>query len=641
MEKIDRNDPCPCGSGKKYKKCCGAGEAVSITQILEGEIDELQRQMIQFALYHFQHEIEEDFNLFEENIDIEIDDENERYFYELIHTIWFSCFGELEDGDTIMEKFIASEAGKIKRTKLRQILQTWDEPRAFAGNVISIKDNKLKVMDGFTREQLDVLIPGVAVEIEEGTFFLGIILPYEQNYVFFPAPLDLPAIKPEHAFSYIEDRSIEDEYDSAEEFLTDYFLEIMAELPMIGGMIDPSDIEWASPIYKEVADIFKAKMESLDVPPPVIDSGLILWSQFCEKKPKRIQNPKLYAAAIHDLLSTIVPMNIVFTKKELARMYEVPQGSVSGIVLEMETILSEEIAEFIGIFFDMDEELEDEFMPAIDKAPVIEFPVRRDAGPVAVETAKPALEIVTKAPRKVSRKDEERAQDLIFDALQSNGRQRYIFAEEALQLNPNCVDAYVILAENEDCLEDALILYKKGMEIGEKALDKKFFEENKGYFWGLIETRPYMRAKHHYAESLYILGKMADAIREFEELLELNPMDNQGVRSSLFIAYMDAEKYGKACTLLEEYDEETTDSAYNKLLLELMENGFTVNAKKLLKEAKKANKFLPTYLTGKKHLPNELPDFYGFGDEDEAISYAGMHLHLWEKIEGLAEWIKK
>lgn len=22
--KIERNDPCPCGSGKKYKKCCGA-----------------------------------------------------------------------------------------------------------------------------------------------------------------------------------------------------------------------------------------------------------------------------------------------------------------------------------------------------------------------------------------------------------------------------------------------------------------------------------------------------------------------------------------------------------------------------------------------------------------------------------------
>ncbi len=23
--KVGRNDPCPCGSGKKFKKCCGAG----------------------------------------------------------------------------------------------------------------------------------------------------------------------------------------------------------------------------------------------------------------------------------------------------------------------------------------------------------------------------------------------------------------------------------------------------------------------------------------------------------------------------------------------------------------------------------------------------------------------------------------
>ncbi|MGD9569606.1 MAG: preprotein translocase subunit SecA [Sedimentibacter sp.] len=26
QKKVGRNDPCPCGSGKKYKKCCGAGE---------------------------------------------------------------------------------------------------------------------------------------------------------------------------------------------------------------------------------------------------------------------------------------------------------------------------------------------------------------------------------------------------------------------------------------------------------------------------------------------------------------------------------------------------------------------------------------------------------------------------------------
>lgn len=28
-ERVGRNDPCPCGSGKKYKKCHGATEEVS------------------------------------------------------------------------------------------------------------------------------------------------------------------------------------------------------------------------------------------------------------------------------------------------------------------------------------------------------------------------------------------------------------------------------------------------------------------------------------------------------------------------------------------------------------------------------------------------------------------------------------
>nr|WP_314624085.1 PBPRA1643 family SWIM/SEC-C metal-binding motif protein [uncultured Noviherbaspirillum sp.] len=30
VEKIGRNEACPCGSGKKYKKCCGAGTGVPL-----------------------------------------------------------------------------------------------------------------------------------------------------------------------------------------------------------------------------------------------------------------------------------------------------------------------------------------------------------------------------------------------------------------------------------------------------------------------------------------------------------------------------------------------------------------------------------------------------------------------------------
>ncbi|MFL6517627.1 MAG: SEC-C metal-binding domain-containing protein, partial [Bacillus sp. (in: firmicutes)] len=639
MEKINRNVLCPCGSGKKYKKCCGANEAVSITDMIDSEIDVLQKHILHFAYYHFGQEIQDDFEDLEEII--EIDNEQEREFYELIHAIWFTLFEGLDDGETIIEKFIAAETGKIKRPKLRNILQTWTEARTIAGKIIAVENNKVTVEDGFTSEVFDAIIANVAVTIETGSFFVGILVPYENNYVFFPAPFDLPDLDPEDAFSYIEVSSLDTDYDSPQAYLTDFFLEVLSELPMVGGLLDIDEMDWPAPIYKEVAEVFKQKLESQDVPASIIDTGIILWLSFCQQRQKRIQNPNIYVAALHYLLSTIAPLEHTYTQKELAKLYGVSTGSVSSIFLELETVLHHEIAELLGMVYGFDEE---PLMQPYEKSSVIEFPIKSGAAELAKSEDRQDSTVQTltlvetgtkkaKSPaRKVSRHDEERARNLIYDAYQSDGQQRYKLAEEAVKLNPNCTDAYVILAEKTKSLEEAILFYEKGIQAGERELGKAFFTENKGYFWGLVETRPFMRAKLHYAESLSLLGKNREAIRQYEELLELNPMDNQGVRYSLFVAYVDAGEYQKAGDLLQQFDEDSTESSYNKLLLELHERGFTAKAAKLLKKAKKENKYVISYLTGKKHLPAYPPDYFSFGDENEAIVYADMHLHLWKKI---------
>jgi hypothetical protein len=39
MEKVGRNDPCPCGSGIKFKKCCeskAAKKSIGAAQVLTG-----------------------------------------------------------------------------------------------------------------------------------------------------------------------------------------------------------------------------------------------------------------------------------------------------------------------------------------------------------------------------------------------------------------------------------------------------------------------------------------------------------------------------------------------------------------------------------------------------------------------------
>lgn len=37
MQKANRNDPCPCNSGKKFKKCCELKKAFQNVQVLTSE----------------------------------------------------------------------------------------------------------------------------------------------------------------------------------------------------------------------------------------------------------------------------------------------------------------------------------------------------------------------------------------------------------------------------------------------------------------------------------------------------------------------------------------------------------------------------------------------------------------------------
>ena len=37
IPKVGRNDPCPCGSGRKFKRCCGGGDAEKSLRILTGQ----------------------------------------------------------------------------------------------------------------------------------------------------------------------------------------------------------------------------------------------------------------------------------------------------------------------------------------------------------------------------------------------------------------------------------------------------------------------------------------------------------------------------------------------------------------------------------------------------------------------------
>ncbi|MGG5251981.1 SEC-C metal-binding domain-containing protein [Neobacillus sp. SM06] len=641
-EKINRNDPCPCGSGKKYKKCCGANEAVGITHLLEKEMDDLQKQILHFALIHYDVELEDNFEGLEEEILIQDDVIREFYFFLL--ATWFTLFERFEDGKTILEKFIASEGKRIQRPKLRQILQTWTNARAIVGIVRQRNGNNLTIAEGITGNVIDTVVVNSEFLIDEDEVFLGFLLPYEQKEVFFAGPFTIPDVSLEMVMEYIYRDSKEIGFEDPQEYVQEFFVELMNDLMMLRNReMDLEALEWPSLVHKKVAETFIESLETFDEDSDVIETGVLVWYRFCMVRQKRIKNPNLYAAALHYLVSTIAPMEVEMTQKELADHYGVSPGSISPIYQELASFLQEEM-------FDMDmfdgHESMGEARPFPN--PILTERVMREAlGELdhlqfeSLEEANRVINQKLNAPKKAPQTSKERAQEMVYDAFEADGPLRFKLAKDALKLDPNCVDAYTILAEGAPNMEKSASLYKKGMEIGQKEFGENYFKKHRGHFWGLYETRPFMRAKFSYAQALLHLEKREEAIKQMVELLELNPMDNQGVRFFLFIAYVDNGELEKARKLLDEFNEGFARGMFNRALIEVLENGFTPEAAKLVKEGKKENKHIIPYLLGKKRLPSEQPSYYSMGDESEAIIYADEHLHIWREIPGLIAWLEK
>ena len=235
----------------------------------------------------------------------------------------------------------------------------------------------------------------------------------------------------------------------------------------------------------------------------------------------------------------------------------------------------------------------------------------------------------------------EEAQQLVYDAWDAPTRQRSVLlARRALEISPDCTDAYVILAELASTIEEATELYRQGIKAGERALGKKCFRDDVGYFWGLLDTRPYMRAMNGLAGLLWAVGEAEEAVAIWREMLRLNPGDNQGVRYELLACLMELLRNEEACALLQQFEGDyMADWAYGEALLAFRLEGDSEEAGKKLAIALQKNTYVPTYFLGRKKIPKRLPDYVSPGEESEAVSTASAFQVSWAKTPGALEWL--
>lgn len=236
---------------------------------------------------------------------------------------------------------------------------------------------------------------------------------------------------------------------------------------------------------------------------------------------------------------------------------------------------------------------------------------------------------------------EGRVEALLDRAYAARGRRAVLLARQALEIWPDCADAYNLLGERAPDPESAGWLFEQGMAAGERALGPTAFAEMTGHFWGVLETRPYMRNREGLAQSLVERKRYAEAAEHFQELLRLNPGDNQGVRHTLVNVLIALDRDAEALELLDRYGEDRLAlMEYPRALLRFRAEGDSLEAKRALKRAVQANRFVPGALLRTRAMAWGFSSFAA-GREEEASFYVILALGTWSGTEGALDWLRR
>jgi hypothetical protein len=202
-QKIGRNDPCPCGSGKKYKRCCLEQRAKAHTVWPEqrDESDELTRMMIAYARDVFADFVEdawEDFHLGQVSRSFSWTADEQMIFmpYFLFH--WDpETVGrrkrKLPDGGVIAQSFSYTNGRRLTELQRRILEQAMSRPVSFYQVVTSKPGESFQLADVLTGAQAEVREHTASRQAAPGDLLYGSLWTLPDSVVLgYSAPIKIP-----------------------------------------------------------------------------------------------------------------------------------------------------------------------------------------------------------------------------------------------------------------------------------------------------------------------------------------------------------------------------------------------------------------------------------------------------------------
>lgn len=221
------------------------------------------------------------------------------------------------------------------------------------------------------------------------------------------------------------------------------------------------------------------------------------------------------------------------------------------------------------------------------------------------------------------------------------------YAKKAVELELDNLDARRLVVDlTTEHPYEMIEEYQKLVVFGKEIMLKKGYMDECaiGDYWGILETRPFMRLCANYMETLIECGMMRLAASVGEELIRYNTNDNLGIRYTLMHIYAYLEDEKCMLKLYEKYNEHEETQMLMPLSILYYKLGKLDQAEEYLKSLVKINKdtgrFLRAVLNDslEKYIDRMSDIGYRPYSIEEFIVELNEYTFLFENAMGYFDW---
>jgi len=211
---------------------------------------------------------------------------------------------------------------------------------------------------------------------------------------------------------------------------------------------------------------------------------------------------------------------------------------------------------------------------------------------------------------------------------------------------PEHLDAYHHLAltwYRQGKLKKAAEVWKQGVELALQIFPAHFSMKRDRLIWGFIENRPFLRLYQGHGLSLLKQGELEKALEVFENLVALNPNDNQGARALVADCYFALQQPKDVLKICDKYRDDCLEQILYGRVLALIQLGRVKEAAKALSRAIDALPLIARELAKPAHKqPKEYDEVrVALGSESQAYGYWKDSGKYWTATPGAIEFVRE